>query len=109
MWVEFAYFFLLDEISCWRNHLLTHPSFGFIQLYTLSQDGTLCIWESNTKLDGLIRQKEMDKPKPRGQEEEEEEEEDMVENKEGEVIRGKAETPKRKDETKKVRYKQRSK
>ncbi|XP_013867463.1 PWP2 small subunit processome component [Austrofundulus limnaeus] len=80
-----------------------------LDLYTVSQDGTLCIWESNTELDGLVLQKHKDKPKPRRQDEEEEEEEDMGEKEEGEVIRGTAETPKSKDETKHVRYKQRSK
>lgn len=90
------------------NNLLTCPSFGFIQLYTVSQDGTLCVWESNTELDGLVLQKNMDKAKHRRRDEEEEEE-DMVEKKQGEVIRGKAENPKSKDEIKNVRYKQRSK
>lgn len=73
------------------------------QLYTVSQDGTLCVWESDTQLDGLILAKSKDKDRttllPR--------EEDQ-EGGEGEVIRGKPDVPK--DEKRKtVRYKQISK
>lgn len=77
------------------------------QLYTVSRDGTLCVWESDTELDGLILKKSRDKPEtnPRQGDEEDEEEEDRME---GEVIRGKAEAPKEKT-TKNVRYKQISK
>lgn len=78
----------------------------------MSQDGTLCVWESNTELDGLVLKKSSDKPKPkptRQGEEEEEDEEERMEGEEGEVIRGKAGAPKEKDEVKNVRYKQRSK
>ncbi|XP_042261392.1 uncharacterized protein LOC121892423 [Thunnus maccoyii] len=72
-----------------------------LDLYTVSQDGTLCVWESDTEPDGLVLKKSHDKPKPPRQGEEEEDEE-------GEVIRGKAEAPKQK-ETKNVCNKQRSK
>lgn len=73
------------------------------QLYTVSQDGTLCVWESDTQLDGLILAKSKDKDRttltPRHEEQEDGE---------GEVIRGKPEVPK--DEKRKtVRYKQISK
>lgn len=80
------------------------------QLYTVSQDGTLCVWESDTELDGLVLKKSRDKPEttPRRGDEEDEDEEDRVEGEEGEVIRGKAEAPKEK-KTKNVRYKQISK
>lgn len=85
----------------------------FTQLYTVSQDGTLCVWESDTELDGLILKKTQDKPKlPRqGEEEEEEEgeERDKVEGEEGEVIRGKVETAKEREKKKNVRYKMMSK
>ncbi|XP_004562678.3 PWP2 small subunit processome component [Maylandia zebra] len=84
-----------------------------LDLYTVSQDGTLCVWESNTELDGLILKKSQDKPKlPRqGEEEEEEESEerDKVEGEEGEVIRGKVETAKEREKKKNVRYKMMSK
>lgn len=78
------------------------------QLYTLSQDATLCVWESDTELDGLILKKSQDKPKTPRQGDEEEEEEDEKDRTEGEVIRGKAEAPKEKKH-KNVRYKQKSK
>uniref|UniRef100_A0AAX7TZT9 Small-subunit processome Utp12 domain-containing protein n=1 Tax=Astatotilapia calliptera TaxID=8154 RepID=A0AAX7TZT9_ASTCA len=84
-----------------------------LDLYTVSQDGTLCVWESDTELDGLILKKSQDKPKlPRqGEEEEEEESEerDKVEGEEGEVIRGKVETAKEREKKKNVRYKMMSK
>ena len=76
----------------------------------MSQDGTLCIWESDTELDGLVLRKSLDKPKPpRKEDGDEDDEEQRVEGEEGEVIRGKAETPKDEKSTKNVRYKQRSK
>lgn len=70
----------------------------------MSQDGALCVWESDTELDGLTLAKRRNKPEP-GQQEEEEE---RLEGEEGEVIRGKAEISKGKD-TKNVRYRQLSK
>ncbi|XP_029375197.1 PWP2 small subunit processome component isoform X1 [Echeneis naucrates] len=83
-----------------------------LDLYTVSQDGTLCVWQSDTELDGLVLKKKRDKPKvPRpgaGEEEEEEEEEKRLEGEEGEIIRGKAEAPEEKT-TKNVRYKHHSK
>ncbi|XP_023282855.1 periodic tryptophan protein 2 homolog [Seriola lalandi dorsalis] len=79
-----------------------------LDLYTVSQDGTLCVWESDTELDGLVLMKSRDKPKPSRPGEEEGDEEERLEGEEGEVIRGKAEAPKGKN-TKNVRYKQRSK
>ena len=80
-------------------------------MYTVSQDGALCVWESDTEPDGLVLKKSRDKPKValrQVDEDEEEDEEERVEGEEGEVIRGKAEAPKEK-KTKNVRYKQRSK
>lgn len=77
------------------------------QLYTVSQDGTLCVWESDTELDGLVLNKSKNKPKTPEDDEEDEGEEARIEGEEGEVIRGKAKAPKEK--TKNVRYKQRSK
>lgn len=76
----------------------------------MSQDGTLCVWESDTELDGLVLKKSRDKPETnlRRGDEEVEDEEDRMEGEEGEVIRGKAEAPKEK-KTKNVRYKQISK
>lgn len=78
-----------------------------LQLYTVSQDGTLCVWESDTELDGLVLKK-TPATTPRQEVDEGEEEEDRREGEEGEVIRGKAEAPKEK-KTKNVRYKQASK
>ncbi|KAA8579463.1 hypothetical protein FQN60_006556 [Etheostoma spectabile] len=79
-----------------------------LDLYTVSQDGTLCVWESDTELDGLVLKKSQDKPKPPRPGEEEDSEEERKEGEEGEVIRGKAGAPKEKN-TNNVRYKQRSK
>ncbi|KAK6325552.1 hypothetical protein J4Q44_G00048940 [Coregonus suidteri] len=77
-----------------------------LDLYTVSQDGTLCVWESDTELDGLVLRKTK-LPAERGEEEEGGEGEE--EEPRGEVIRGKGEGPKEKEGTKNVRYKQRSK
>uniref|UniRef100_A0A8C8FX99 PWP2 small subunit processome component n=1 Tax=Oncorhynchus tshawytscha TaxID=74940 RepID=A0A8C8FX99_ONCTS len=77
-----------------------------LDLYTVSQDGTLCVWESDTELDGLVLRKTR-LPVERGEEEERGEGEE--EEPRGEVIRGKGERPKEKEGTKNVRYKQRSK
>ncbi|XP_052371653.1 PWP2 small subunit processome component [Oncorhynchus keta] len=77
-----------------------------LDLYTVSQDGTLCVWESDTELDGLVLRKTR-LPEERGEEEERGEGEE--EEPRGEVIRGKGERPKEKEGTKNVRYKQRSK
>ncbi|MEQ2177893.1 U3 snoRNP protein [Goodea atripinnis] len=81
-----------------------------LDLYTVSQDGALCVWESDTKLDGLVLKKSLDKPEPVRQEGgEEEDDDDRAEGEEVEVIRGKAELPKDKNKVKNVRYKHRSK
>uniref|UniRef100_UPI003AAAA85B PWP2 small subunit processome component n=1 Tax=Centroberyx gerrardi TaxID=166262 RepID=UPI003AAAA85B len=79
-----------------------------LDLYTVSQDGTLCVWESDTELDGLVLKKSQQRAKSQKEEEEEDEEEEG-DKEEGEVIRGKVETPKEREKTKNVRYKQRSK
>uniref|UniRef100_A0A667XMP3 PWP2 small subunit processome component n=1 Tax=Myripristis murdjan TaxID=586833 RepID=A0A667XMP3_9TELE len=78
-----------------------------LDLYTVSQDGTLCVWESNTELDGLV----LHKRTSQREEEDDEEQRDEGEDGEprGEVIRGKAEAPKDEGKTKNVRYKQMSK
>lgn len=80
-----------------------------IQLYTVSQDGTLCVWESDTEPSGLVLKKSKTKPSRQGEGEGEDDEEGRVEGEEGEVIRGKAETPKETGKTKNVRYKLSSK
>lgn len=81
-----------------------------LQLYTVSQDGVLCVWESDTELDSLVLKNKPDKPKmPRKDEDEEEVEERVEEAQEGEVIRGKAQKSKSDEKTKKVQYKQISK
>ncbi|KAK7893540.1 hypothetical protein WMY93_022692 [Mugilogobius chulae] len=62
-----------------------------LDLYTVSQDGTLCVWESDTEPGGLV----LSKKQPRAEEQEEEEdEEERMEGQQGEVIRGKAHTQK---------------
>ncbi|KAM4601645.1 PWP2 small subunit processome component isoform 2-T2 [Polymixia lowei] len=88
-----------------------------LDLYTVSQDGTLCIWESDTELDGLVLTRGRRRDRHRSQREEGEEEEEEGEEKaegeegehRGEVIRGKAAAPKEKEGTRNVRYKQMSK
>lgn len=75
------------------------------QLYTVSQDGTLCVWESDTQLDGLILAKSKDKDHDGTTLTPSHEDQEVGE---GEVIRGKPDVPK--DEKRKtVRYKQISK
>ncbi|XP_061910663.1 PWP2 small subunit processome component [Entelurus aequoreus] len=76
-----------------------------LDLYTVSQDGTLCVWESDTELDGLVLTKRTDKTKmpSQGDDQEEEEEEEAQE---GQIIRGKPQNFKNKEKTKNVRYKQ---
>lgn len=75
------------------------------QLYTVSQDGTLCVWESDTDLDGLVLKKKGDDGGVRNEDDEEE----RVEGEEGEVIRGKADVPEDDKKIKNVRFKQASK
>ncbi|XP_053721921.1 PWP2 small subunit processome component [Synchiropus splendidus] len=81
-----------------------------LDLYTVSQDGVLCIWECDTDPEGLYLKKSREKPKM-PTEEEEEEDESRVEGEEGEVIRGKTGSLKEKEKEKRksVRYKQTSK
>uniref|UniRef100_A0A6Q2ZAB0 Small-subunit processome Utp12 domain-containing protein n=1 Tax=Esox lucius TaxID=8010 RepID=A0A6Q2ZAB0_ESOLU len=67
-----------------------------LDLYTVSQDGAICVWESDTELDGLVLRKTQETKRPEGQPR-------------GEVIRGKTDGPVEKEGTKNVRYKQRSK
>lgn len=67
------------------------------QLYTVSQDGTLCVWESDTELDGLVLARPQDKDRTEGQKDGE-----------ADVIRGNAVIPE--DQRRNtVRYKQVSK
>lgn len=54
------------------------------QLYTLSQDGVLCVWNSDTELDGLVLKRKAGKQEVDLEEEEKEGEQGL-----GEVIRGK--------------------
>uniref|UniRef100_A0A8C5DY81 Small-subunit processome Utp12 domain-containing protein n=1 Tax=Gouania willdenowi TaxID=441366 RepID=A0A8C5DY81_GOUWI len=75
-----------------------------LDLYTVSQDGALCVWECDTEPEGLKLKSQSQKPQS-----DDEEEDDDDEEKEGEVIRGKAETPREKKKSKNARYKQRSK
>ncbi|XP_077370168.1 PWP2 small subunit processome component [Festucalex cinctus] len=80
-----------------------------LDLYTVSQDGVLCIWESDTELDCLVLKNKPDKAKMPRQDEEEQEEEDEREEEAHEVIRGKTQKSKSEEKTKKVRYKHVSK
>uniref|UniRef100_A0A8C8A4E8 PWP2 small subunit processome component n=1 Tax=Oryzias sinensis TaxID=183150 RepID=A0A8C8A4E8_9TELE len=76
-----------------------------LDLYTVSQDGTLCVWESDTDLDGLV----LKKKGADGGSRNEDDEEERVEGEEGEVIRGKADVPEDDKKIKNVRFKQASK
>ncbi|KAM6945818.1 PWP2 small subunit processome component [Aplochiton taeniatus] len=84
-----------------------------LDLYTLSQDGTLCVWESDTELEGLVLQRRplrTSRPAQGGEEEEQRGGEDGEPR--GEVIKGRADAPKDTEEessTKNVRFKQISK
>ncbi|XP_036401269.1 PWP2 small subunit processome component [Megalops cyprinoides] len=88
-----------------------------LDLYTVSRDGTLCVWECDTELDGLVPRgpKEQSKAQERGPQtedgEEEEEERGAGEEGEpqGEVIRGKPDENKQQEGTKIVRYRRRGK
>ncbi|MFT7818206.1 periodic tryptophan protein 2 homolog [Arapaima gigas] len=87
-----------------------------LDLYTLSQDGTLCVWECDTELDGLVlrdakKAADAEPEETRGESGEEEEEEEQQEDGQprSDVIRGKADGDKRKDGRKIVRYKRRGK
>ena len=85
-----------------------------LQLYTVSQDGTLCVWESDTELEYLVLRKPRETPQPAGTqsargdqaEEDEEEEENMEEGEpRGVVVKGKADGPKETDGVANVRFK----
>lgn len=92
----------------------------FPQMYTVSQEGTLCIWESDTDLEGLRKglkcseRKEKEEKKLRDSEMEGNEAnyiEIMGEDGEtrGDVIKGSAETPEEVEGIKNVSYLQKSK
>uniref|UniRef100_A0A8C9VJ03 PWP2 small subunit processome component n=1 Tax=Scleropages formosus TaxID=113540 RepID=A0A8C9VJ03_SCLFO len=83
---------------------------GSLDLYTVSQDGTLCIWESDTELDGLLlgdreKPEEAESEEPQGEAAEEEETRQEDGQPPSEVIRGKADGNKEKDGRENVRYK----
>lgn len=91
-------------------------------MYTVSQDGTVCVWESDTELEDLRkgpkyseRKKMQEEKKRRDEEGEENEDDDIVEivgeggETRGDVIKGSADTPKEVEGIKNVRYSQRSK
>uniref|UniRef100_A0A8C9TWP7 PWP2 small subunit processome component n=1 Tax=Scleropages formosus TaxID=113540 RepID=A0A8C9TWP7_SCLFO len=85
---------------------------GSLDLYTVSQDGTLCIWESDTELDGLLlgdreKPEEAESEEPQGEAAEEEETRQEDGQPPSEVIRGKADGNKEKDGRENVRYKRR--
>lgn len=71
------------------------------QLYTLSQDGVLCVWNSDTELDGLVLKRKAGSTVK--QEVDLEEEEKEGEQGLGEVIRGKVGGP-QDGKSKNVRY-----
>uniref|UniRef100_A0A9J7ZA71 Small-subunit processome Utp12 domain-containing protein n=1 Tax=Cyprinus carpio carpio TaxID=630221 RepID=A0A9J7ZA71_CYPCA len=60
-----------------------------LDMYTVSQEGTLCVWESDTELEGLRKGEDGETR--------------------GDVIKGSADTPKQVEGIKNVRYSQRSK
>ncbi|XP_017565501.1 PWP2 small subunit processome component [Pygocentrus nattereri] len=90
-----------------------------LDLYTVSQDGALCVWESDTELDELRKGPKYSERKKMAEErkrrEEEEAEEDEIEElgedgqRRGEVIKGSAGAPEDVEGIKNVRYKQKSK
>lgn len=73
------------------------------QLYTVSRDGALCVWQCDTELDGLkVRP-------PKDQTEDEAElaeglDEELMEEQKGKEVHGKASTHKKKEKGKKVKY-----
>ncbi|KTF86307.1 hypothetical protein cypCar_00031187 [Cyprinus carpio] len=93
-----------------------------LDMYTVSQEGTLCVWESDTELEGLqygpkySKRKKMEEEKKKREEGEEDKDDDDVEKiigedgeTRGDVIKGSADTPKQVEGIKNVRYSQRSK
>lgn len=69
------------------------------QLYTISQDAALCVWQCDTELDGL---KPMP-PKDAAEEKKEEDDEELFEEPKGEEIHGKAD-PSEQETRNKVKY-----
>uniref|UniRef100_A0A8C1MB77 PWP2 small subunit processome component n=1 Tax=Cyprinus carpio TaxID=7962 RepID=A0A8C1MB77_CYPCA len=74
-----------------------------LDMYTVSQEGTLCVWESDTELEGLQY----------GEENKDDDDVEEIIGEDGEtrgdVIKGSADTPKQVEGIKNVRYSQRSK
>uniref|UniRef100_A0A671RHZ4 Periodic tryptophan protein 2 homolog n=1 Tax=Sinocyclocheilus anshuiensis TaxID=1608454 RepID=A0A671RHZ4_9TELE len=92
-----------------------------LDMYTVSQEGTLCVWESDTELEGLRKgpkyseRKKMEEEKKKREEGESNEDDDVEDivgedgETRGDVIKGSADTPKQVEGIKNVRYSQRSK
>uniref|UniRef100_A0A672SER8 Periodic tryptophan protein 2 homolog n=1 Tax=Sinocyclocheilus grahami TaxID=75366 RepID=A0A672SER8_SINGR len=93
-----------------------------LDMYTVSQEGTLCVWESDTELEGLrngpkySERKKMEEEKKKREEGEGNKDDDDVEEiigedgeTRGDVIKGSTDTPKQVEGIKNVRYSQRSK
>uniref|UniRef100_A0AAR2KZ89 Small-subunit processome Utp12 domain-containing protein n=1 Tax=Pygocentrus nattereri TaxID=42514 RepID=A0AAR2KZ89_PYGNA len=76
-----------------------------LDLYTVSQDGALCVWESDTELDELRKGPKYSERKKMAEERKRREEEERR----GEVIKGSAGAPEDVEGIKNVRYKQKSK
>uniref|UniRef100_A0A8C3QNH3 Small-subunit processome Utp12 domain-containing protein n=1 Tax=Cyanoderma ruficeps TaxID=181631 RepID=A0A8C3QNH3_9PASS len=70
-----------------------------LDLYTISQDAALCVWQCDTELDGL---KPMP-PKDAAKEKKEEDDEELLEEPKGEEIHGKAD-PSEQETRNKVKY-----
>uniref|UniRef100_A0A8C2GBA7 PWP2 small subunit processome component n=1 Tax=Cyprinus carpio TaxID=7962 RepID=A0A8C2GBA7_CYPCA len=77
-----------------------------LDMYTVSQEGTLCVWESDTELEGLRKGPKYSERKKTEEEKKKREEEEKTR---GDVIKGSADTPKQVEGIKNVRYSQRSK
>lgn len=72
------------------QHFVPYHEVAFcacVQLYTVSQDGALCVWNSDTELDGLVLKRKAGSTAK--QEVDQEMEEVEEEEGQGEVIRGK--------------------
>uniref|UniRef100_A0A673IUQ0 Periodic tryptophan protein 2 homolog n=1 Tax=Sinocyclocheilus rhinocerous TaxID=307959 RepID=A0A673IUQ0_9TELE len=92
-----------------------------LDMYTVSQEGTLCVWESDTELEGLRKgpkyseRKKMEEEKKKREEGESNEDDDVEDivgedgETRGDVIKGSADTPKQVEGIKNVCYSQRSK
>nr|XP_023648696.1 periodic tryptophan protein 2 homolog [Paramormyrops kingsleyae] len=76
-----------------------------LDLYTVSQDGALCVWECDTELDGLLPEKPREAPLQETGEEEEEEEEGAEGQPRAEVIRGKSDGNRQQQGSRNVCYK----